>query len=296
MSGGKYAWCRWLAAEGDDTDQPDGQHAVEAVKLMEKYRDRPFFLAVGFHKPHDPFIAPKKYFDRYPLDSLKAPQDKRPTEPALAIPKGTDFSIFTDQDKKEFLRSYYAGITFMDAQVGKLLEALDRLGLAENTIIVFIGDHGYHLGEHGWWNKNTLFELSARPPLIVTAPGSKTAGKSASGLVEFVDLYPTLTDLAGMKTPAGLEGISFRPLLDEPERAWKKAAFTQVQRGKVAGYSVRTPRWRYTEWDGGKAGVELYDHNTDPGEYRNLATEAAHADTVAEMRQVLRAGWKAAGP
>src|SRR5262249_30043956 len=156
-----------------------------------------------------------------------APKDKRPAEPVWSVPKAMDFSFLTDQDKKEFLRSYYAGITFMDAQVGKLLEALDRLGLAENTIIVFIGDHGYHLGEHGWWNKNTLFELSTRPPLIVVAPDSKGRGKSATGLVEFVDLYPTLTDLCGLKTPAKLEGTSFRLLLGDPERAWKKAAFTQ---------------------------------------------------------------------
>jgi iduronate 2-sulfatase len=298
MSGGKYAWCRWLAAEGEDTDQPDGQFAALAVKMLEKYRDQPFFLAVGFHKPHDPFIAPKKYFDMYPLDKLPVPKvpDKRSAEVPFALPKGTDFSTFTDQDKREFLRCYYAGVTFMDAQVGKLLEALERLGLAENTIVVLIGDHGYHLGEHGWWNKNTLFEMSCRPPLIVAAPGSKGQGKSCARLVEFVDLYPTLTELCGLKTPAKLEGISFRPLLDEPERAWKKAAFTQVQRGKVAGYTMRTERWRYTEWDGGKAGVELYDHNSDPGEYHNLATEPQYAMTVEEMRKLLRAGWKAAAP
>lgn len=309
MTGGKLAWCRWLAAEGGDTDQPDGQHAVEAIKLLEKNKDRPFFMAVGFHKPHDPFIAPKKYFDMYPLDKLPAPKDKRPTEPKFAVPQATDFSMFTDQDKKEFLRSYYAGVSFMDAQVGKLLDALDRLGLSENTIIVFIGDHGYHLGEHGWWNKSTLFELSCRPPLIVVAPadsprpgtpgrgaGGEGKGKSAPGIVEFVDLYPTLTDLAGLKAPAELEGTSFRPLLENPSRAWKKAAFTQVQRGKIAGYSVRTERWRYTEWDGGKAGVELYDHNADPGEYRNLAADPQHADTLAQMRKTLAAGWKAAGP
>jgi hypothetical protein len=197
---------------------------------------------------------------------------------------------------RQFLRCYYAGVTFMDAQVGKLLEALDRLGLAENTIVVLIGDHGYHLGEHGWWNKNTLFEMSCRPPLIVAVPGSKGQGKSCARLVEFVDLYPTLTELCGLKTPVKLEGTSFRPLLHEPERPWKKAAFTQVQRGKVAGYTVRTERWRYTEWDGGKAGVELYDHNSDPGEYHNLAAEPQYAMTVEEMRKLLRAGWKAAVP
>jgi iduronate 2-sulfatase len=162
--------------------------------------------------------------------------------------------------------------------------------------VVFVGDHGYHLGEHGWWNKSTLFERSARVPLLVWAPGMKSAGKSCPRLVEMVDLYPTVADLCAIETPPRLEGTSFQPLLDEPVRKWKKAAFTQVRRGKFAGRSVRTERWRYTEWDSGKRGVELYEPEKDPAGYYNLAEKKEHAETVRALGKVLAEGWKAALP
>jgi uncharacterized sulfatase len=297
MTGGKLAWCRWLAAEGTDLDQPDGQVAAEAVRLIEKKQDKPWFLAVGFHKPHDPFIAPRKYFDLYPIEKVPVhrPPADRTTPPPLAVPGRRSFD-FTDRERREFLRAYLAGVSFMDAQLGKLLAALTRQKLWDRTVIVFVGDHGYHLGEHGWWNKSTLFELSARVPLLVHAPGMKSAGKTCPRLVEMVDLYPTVAELCAVEAPAGLEGTSFRPLLDEPERKWKKAAFTQVQRGKVAGRSVRTERWRYTEWDGGKRGVELYEPGKDPAGYHNLAEMKEHAETVRALKQVLAEGWKAAAP
>ncbi|HYT90718.1 MAG TPA: sulfatase [Gemmataceae bacterium] len=298
MTDGKLAWCRWVAAEGGDEDQPDGQIAVEAVRLLEQKRSGPFFLAVGFHRPHDPFIAPKRYYEPYPLAKMQPPADTGPLpgDPKLAIPGGAKQFPFTDREKREFQRAYYAGVTFMDAQVGKVLDALDRLKLWDNTIVIFIGDHGYHLGERGWWNKSTLFELSARAPLLVWAPPMKAPGKSCARLVEFVDIYQTVTDLCGLKAPAGLEGLSFRPLLDDPARVWKTAAFTQVQRGKIAGRTIRTERWRYTEWDNGKAGVELYDHQNDPQERRNLATVAGNAETVAGLTRQLQAGWRGALP
>ncbi len=298
LTDGRLQWCRWLAAEGTDEDQPDGQIAAEAVRLLEETRDQPLFLAVGFHKPHDPFIAPRKYFDLYPLDKLPLAADAkdRSAEQPLAIPGGFDFSKFTDRERREFKRSYLAGISFMDAQLGKLLDAMDRKRLWENTVVVFLGDHGYHLGERGWWNKNTLFELSARAPLIVYSPKMKAAGRSSERLVEFVDLYPTITELGGLTAPGKLEGLSFRPLLDNPRRAWKKAAFTQVRRGKDSGYTVRTERWRYTEWAGGARGVEFYDHSKDPNEFKNLAADPAHAKVAAEMKKLLADGWKAALP
>jgi iduronate 2-sulfatase len=295
LTGDELPWCRWLAAEGGDEDQPDGQAAAEAVRLLEAHRDGPFFLGVGFHKPHDPFIAPKRYFDLYPLDQIRLahdPDDRTPDLP-LALPKGANldhFARFTDRERREFRRAYYAGISFMDAQVGKLLDALDRLGLWENTVVVLLGDHGYHLGEHGWWNKVTVFELSARPPLIVWAPGAKGMGRSTSGIVEFVDLYPTIADLCGLEPPSDLAGASFRPLLDDPSRPGKRAAYTQVMRGTLMGRSVRSDRWRYTEWDGGAQGVELYDHDVDPLEYHNLAADPQRAATVAELKQLLRSG------
>lgn len=293
LTGGRVRWCSWLAAEGDDEDQPDGQNARAAVQFLEQRRDRPFFLAVGFHKPHDPFIAPKKYFDRYPLDSIKLPQDPADRRPDLPLAIGSawkaEFDKFTDRERREFKRAYYAGTSFMDAQLGKLLDALDRLDLWDKTIVVMLGDHGYQLGERGWWNKNTLFELSARSPLLVWAPGMKAPGQSCARLVEFVDLYPTLAELCRLPPPGNLEGRSMAPLLNEPSQPWKQAAYTQVSRGRgVQGRSVRTERWRYTEWDDGREGVELYDEQADPGEWHNLATDPAHAAVVKELSAILR--------
>ena len=296
LTGGELAWCRWLSAEGDDEDQPDGQIATEAVRLINEKRNEPFFLAIGFHKPHDPFIAPKKYFDLYPPNKIKLPQDpaNRSPEVPFALPNAyPQFKNFTDKERTEFKRAYLAGLTFTDTQLGKVLTALEQNKLWENTLIVFLGDHGYHLGERGWWNKNTLFELSARAPLLFYAPQAKANGKSSRALVEFVDLYPTIAELCGLAAPANLEGLSFKPLLDNPAREWKRAAFTQVLRGRVQGRTVRTARWRYTEWEG-SAGAELYDHQNDPGEYRNLANDPAFAKQVAEMQQTLKGGWRAA--
>jgi len=295
LTDGKLAWCNWRAAEGTDEDQPDGQIAREAIMTLERHakNNQPFFLAVGLHKPHDPFIAPKKYFDLYPLESLKLWQAPPGTlaDPAVAIPGGPfreAFGQFTDKERLEFMRAYLAGVSFTDAQVGKVIDALDRLKLTENTIIVFLGDHGYHLGERGWWNKSTLFELSARAPLIVCAPQMKAKDKATARLVEFIDIYPTLMELAGLKTTNKLEGRSFVPLLDNPRLKWKEAAYTQVTRGRFAGYSVRTERWRYTEWDEGRQGAELYDHKTDPREYRNLINDPKHKATVEQLKALLQ--------
>ena len=292
LTGGELKWCSWLAAEGADEDQPDGQNAAQAVKLLEAHRDGPFFLAVGFHKPHDPFNAPKKYFDLYPLDKIQLAHepDDRSVDLPLAIPNGKSFATFTDQERREFRRAYFAGISFTDAQIGKLLDTLDRLKLWENTIVVVMGDHGYHLGEHGWWNKVTVFELCARTPLIVWAPGMKGMGRSANGIVEFVDLYPTIAGLCGLTPPAKQDGTSFRALLDDPSQPGKPAAFTQVQRANKMGRSIRTDRWRYTEWDEGRAGIELYDHTNDALEYHNLASEPEHAATLKKLAAQLRAG------
>ena len=292
LTGGRVRWCRWLAAEGGDEDQPDGQVAAEAIRLLEQHRQGPFFLAVGFHKPHDPFIAPKRYFDLYPLERLKPLREPADRSEELGQAIGSswkaEFDRFTDRERREFMRAYYAGISFMDTQLGKIMAAMDRLGLWQNTTVVFFGDHGYQLGEHGWWNKNTLFEPSTRAPLIVVTPEIKNKGAHCSGIVEFVDIYPTLADLHGFAPPDNLAGTSLKPLLNDPNLPGKKTAFTQVQRGRIAGRSVRTERWRYTEWDEGRQGVELYDHDNDPGEYTNLAQDPQHARTVAKLKKLLR--------
>jgi uncharacterized sulfatase len=290
LTGGRVRWCRWLAAEGDDEDQADGQIAAEAVKLLEQKRSDPFFLAVGFHKPHDPFIAPKRYFDLYPLDRLQLHRDPPGHSPPYPQSIGSGwkkaFDRFTDRERREFMRAYYAGISFVDAQVGKLIEAMDRLKLWRNTTVVFFSDNGYQLGEHGWWNKNTLYEPSARSPMIVVTPEA-TEGANCSRLVEFVDIYPTLADLHDLRAPENLAGTSLKPLLNNQNLPWKEAAYTQVQRGRTAGHSVRSDRWRYTQWDRGRQGEELYDHENDPGEYKNLAGDQKYAATIKRLRGFL---------
>lgn len=286
-----------------DADTYDGKVAVQAKKQMEEAAKtgKPFFLAVGFRRPHSPYIAPEKYFALYPPDKMPVPQEpsehlKHIPRAALTYPPGE--AQLADAERRATTAAYYASVSFMDAQVGVLLDALDAAKLADNTIIVFMSDHGYHLGEHGGLqHKMTVFEESARVPLIIAAPGKK-AGAACNRLVEYVDLFPTLTQLAGLSAPAGLEATSMAPLLDKPEQPWKKAAFTQVFRkpSKMTGRSVRTERWRYTEWNGGKDGVELYDHDSDPKEYRNLAEDPAYTSTVAELKKLLHDGWKAALP
>jgi uncharacterized sulfatase len=198
---------------------------------------------------------------------------------------------------KDCRRAYFASVSFVDSQVGRLLDALDRLGLAENTVVVFVSDHGFLLGEHGQWQKQMLFEESNRVPLVFAGPGVNGRGASPR-VVELLDIYPTLVELCGLPKPKHrLEGKSLKPLLDEPQAAWDRPAYSQVQRGTdqtpghppIMGRSVRTDRWRYTEWSDGPEGIELYDHTNDPREYRNLANESAHADQVAEMKRLLEA-------
>ena len=286
----------WLAAEGADSEHTDGKVADEAIKLMEQHRDEPFFLAVGFYKPHTPYVAPKKYFDLYPpadqipLAEVKPGDRDDIPKPAINNERGDKL---TDEQRRLCRRAYWACISFADAQIGRVLDALDRLKLREKTIIVFWSDHGYHLGEHGLWQKQTCFEEAARVPLIIAAPQTKARGAASKATVELIDLYPTLSDLAGLKAPAGLQGASLRPLLDDPTKEWTRPAFTQTQRGKkkgewVFGRSVRTDRWRYTEWENGAGGTELYDHDADPLEYTNLASDAQHAAEREKLAALLK--------
>ena len=274
----------WLAAEGKDEEQTDGMIATEAIKLMEEKKGEPFFVAAGFFRPHTPFVAPKKYFDMYPLETLRlpyAPKDDREDVPTAAFAHNCPIPHYGLDEVTclKAMQAYYACVSFIDAQVGRMLDALDRLELTDNTIVVFWSDHGYHLGEHnGIWQKRTLFEQGAKAPLIIRNPKAGGKGQPCRRIVEFVDIYPTLTELAGLPTPKQVEGRSLKRLLDNPLTQWNGTAITQVLRpaddrlkDPVMGRSIRTERWRYSDWGEGKYGEELYDHFADPMEFNNLA-------------------------
>lgn len=292
----------WLAAGGADTEQTDGMIATEAITLMQQKRDEPFFLGVGFFRPHTPYVSPQKYFDMYPAASLRlpyAPPGDRDDISLAAFAHNCPVPNYNlDHDTLiKATQAYYACVSFVDAQVGRLLDALEQLDLAENTIVVFWSDHGYHLGEHdGVWQKRTLFEQSARAPLIIRSPQHAQAAGDCRRVVEFVDIYPTLTDLAGVTSPEDLDGQSLRPLLDNPLADWDSVAVTQVLRpaddrlgDPVMGCSIRTDRYRYTEWGEGKYGFELYDHHTDPLEFENLAIDPDERarNVIAQLRPLL---------
>ena len=299
LTGGALEWCEWAALDCADEDMPDGQSASRAIAAMERAGAQPWFIAVGFHRPHDPFVVPARYFDLYPEGALtlwRDPADQTPAPP-LAIPAGAfrdAFARFTDAERLEFLRAYAAGVSFMDAQVGRVLGAVDHLGLWANTLVIFMGDNGYHHGERAWWNKDTLFERSCRVPLLVRPPGAKSTPPSAAGSsrmcptpVELVDLFPTVLDFAGLPAPQPLAGRSLRPQLEDPTRPGKGAATTVVLRGTDRGETVRTPEWRYTRWTDGTS--ELYDARHDPEETRNLAADPAHAALCARLQTLLAA-------
>jgi uncharacterized sulfatase len=281
----------WLETGGDGTDHTDAKIADACIKLLEEHKDRPFFIGCGFFRPHVPCVASENYFRLYPLERFHLP--KEPPEHFAGIPpialtvKPLNYGLSEDK-LKVFMRAYFASASLMDAQTGRVLEAVNRLGLADNTVIVFISDHGWCLGEHGQWQKWLLFEESARVPMVIYDPGRKGNGKSCTRPVELVDLYSTLAELSGLPAPAGVEGKSLVPLLDDPEAKWNEPARTQVTRaGNRMGRTVRTERWRYTEWDGGRAGTELYDQQADAHEYQNLAGDSNHAAVVAELKKKL---------
>jgi len=283
----------FLAADGTDEEQTDGIGASETIRLLEKHRNRPFFIAAGFYRPHCPYIAPKKYFDLYSPADIRVPrvsEDQEKSVPAPALQSTVPWPWFgvTEAQAAESILAYYAAISFVDAQVGRVLNALERLRLSENTTIVLWGDNGYHLGEHGLWKKQSLYEGSARVPLILAGAGVAARGVTCRRTVESLDVYPTLADLCGIPAPGNLQGVSLRPLLDDPGREWTRPAYTQVSAAKRTGYSVRTEKWRYTEWGGGALGNELYDYESDPGELRNLAGDSKFQSALSDMRAKLK--------
>lgn len=285
----------WRIDPGGDEEQTDGRVATEAIRLLEENRHRPFFLGVGFYRPHSPYVAPRRYFDLYPLETIAAPAD--PTDDLKDVPSAALWTTppnwgLDPEAMRRAIRAYYASVSFADAQVGRVLDAIDRLGLRENTIVVLWGDHGYQHGQHGQWKKQSLFEGAARSPLIISAPGY-TMGAGSGRVVEALDVYPTLARLASLPRPAHVQGRSLVPLLEDPEAPWPHAAFTQTRRGgggeAFFGRSIRTERWRYTEWgEAGRRGVELYDHVMDPNERTNLAADPRHAQTILQLSRKLR--------
>ncbi|MBL8174388.1 MAG: sulfatase [Bryobacterales bacterium] len=295
-------------ADVPDNTFRDGKIAELAVATLRELakKPQPFFLAVGFAKPHLPFISPKRYWDLYDPKEIKlAANPYHPKgAPEYALTASGELRNYVgipaegpmpDSLARTLKHGYYAATSYMDAQLGKVLDELEKLGLRRNTIIVLWGDHGWKLGEHGEWCKHSNVENDTNAPLVLAAPGMKNAGKRTRALVEFVDIYPTLADLAGLPLPAHLEGKSFRPVLENPERKWKSAAFSQYPRGKVMGYSMRTDRHRLTVWvardDHSKVeAVELYDHRADPQENTNIA--AANAALVQTLMEKWRGGWK----
>jgi len=280
----------WLAADGDDLDQPDGQAARAAVDFLRRRGDQPFFLAVGMHKPHEPLVAPRKYFDLYPASTIvppTVPADDRRDIPAVALPPAC---AFTAAQSRSLLRAYYACVSFVDTQVATVLDALESEGIRDQTVVVFLGDNGLHLGEHGHWGKATLFEPAARVPLIIAGPGVTATGRVSPRPVDLTSLFATLADLAGAALPQGVEGPSLAPLLSDPQAAWGPA-YTFCKPTTVKGRSVRDEHWRYTEWGFGAGGQELYDEDADPDEWTNRADDPAYTQSLAQMRTLLRQRW-----
>ena len=306
------------SGEVPDNYYQDGKVAELAVATLReiKQKNQPFFLAVGFIKPHLPFVSPKKYWDLYDPAKIKlAPNPFAPKDaPPFAL---TDFGELRayhgipasgpipDDMARQLKHGYYAAASYMDAQVGKVLDELGRLGFADNTIVILWGDHGWKLGEHGGWCKHSNFENDANAPLLISVPKQKTAGHTTDALVEFVDIYPSLAELTGLKLPAHLEGTSFAPVLENPNRPWKPAVFGQYPRSSggqaIMGYSLRNDRYRFVGWldrkDHSKVvALELYDHQKDPQENQNIANLPESKALVDNLLKQLRAGWQAARP
>lgn len=295
----------WLSIPSKDEDHTDGVGATEAIKLLESHNPsntgQPFFLAVGFYRPHTPYVAPEHHFQRYAREKIQPvmeqPGDRDDIPPAALFdrPKQRELTV---AQRQEIIQAYFASISLMDAQVGRLLDALDRLKLTESTVVVFASDHGYQLGEHGLWQKSSLFERSVRVPLIIVDPSGKNAGKGSNALTEMLDIYPTLAQLCGLPKPGHVMGESLVPILQNPDQGGRDVAFSVTvsrtnvrnrQGNPIKGYSIRTSQYRYTSWEGGAAGEELYDYDSDPQELNNLARDAEHVEQLKKLKELLAA-------
>jgi arylsulfatase A-like enzyme len=280
----------WGAMDKDDQELGDGKMVGWAVDFLADPPSAPFFLAAGIYRPHLPWYAPRKYFDMYPLDQIKLPQikeddlDDLPEEALrMAADRRGDYNLVLRNGRhKEVVQAYLANISFADALVGQLLDALDASPVADNTIIVFWSDHGWHLGEKQHLHKFTLWERSTRVPFIVVAPELEHEGGRSAKPVGLIDLFPTLIELCGLEPVPDLDGTSLVPLLKDPEHPWERPALTTHGR---ANHSLRTERWRYIRYAVG--GEELYDHQNDPHEWNNLASSPQHTVVQDELRKLL---------
>jgi iduronate 2-sulfatase len=300
--GGTLSWLK-LDSPEKHTDQLG---ADEAIRLMEEKHPgktgKPFFLALGFYRPHTPFVAPPNWFELYPLEQIEpvdVPPGDRENKPVAALADRKFQTDMTDLQKRQAIQAYYASISFVDAQLGRVIDALHDLGLADNTLIVFVSDHGYQLGLHGLWQKKDLFENTTRSPLIMVAPRQLTPGTRSDALVELIDIYPTLVSLAGLDKPlSDLQGTNLQAMLagkSTPRNAaisqsWSAAHLIRPERKdlEIMGYSIRTNRYRYTEWAGGEEGVELYDYQTDPDEFQNLAMDPEYKQLLNQMKLLMQ--------
>jgi iduronate 2-sulfatase len=267
--------------------------ANAAIEFLKRNRDKSFFLGCGFVRPHVPLVAPSKYFDLYDRDAMIAPSvpegDLDDVPEVIRDYKSMSRYGVTPELHKGLLEAYYSSVSYMDAQVGRVLDTLDELGLRENTIVIFSSDHGYLLGHHNKFQKQHLFEEATRVPFILSVPWMSDAhGKATNHITELVDVYPTVAKLAGLTPPDDLQGQSFLTLLKNPSaQSWKKdQAFTISRSG---GESIRTQDWRFTQWGFGKKGEELYDLKSDPGEFTNLANDSKHGDQRARLKERLEA-------
>lgn len=313
-------------ADVPDNAYRDGAHTVEAIRLINEFSqsNKPFFLGLGFKKPHLPFVAPKKYWDLYKREDIEISEFQAMSlnSPIYAYSGSTELSGYTDipdladftnyennildsDEQKELIHAYYACISYIDAQIGMVLDELEDKGLLENTIIVFWGDHGFHLGDHAMWGKHTVFEQATRAPLIISAPGY-SQGKRSTALTEFVDIYPTLCDLAELSVPGTLDGTSLLPVLSNPKKESKEFSVSQFSRSGQIGYSIRTDQYRYTEWHANGyhsfdpydtmniSAIELYDYQADSLETENLYGKenisAIQSDLHLKLKSFLETG------
>ena len=294
----------WQALDAEDDELRDGKAAKRAVEVLKEIHNTQFFLALGFYKPHLPLQAPKKYYELYKDANFSLPASSDPPDAVPAIASGwsepirefqdiPDSGPLPDEKMLEVIQAYAASVSYIDAQIGRVLSQLDALNLTERTVIVFAGDHGFHLGEHGKWRKKTLFEASLHSPLIISVPGQTHQDVKTDALVELVDIYPTLCDTCRLPTPSQLEGLNLMPVIRQPTRPWKTATFSKLNSGR----SMRTAQYRYTEWgNDGRLGRELYDYYSDPDETANIANLPENEKLVADLSQQLHAGWRAALP